>query len=53
MAGPTPLDGNYEDLFGDWLPSKWQPMGIFSSDASDLTTDNELLAFWGDALNWY
>ena len=50
VAGPTPLDGNYVDLFGDWLPSIWQPMGIFLSDAADLAADPELLAFWGDPL---
>jgi hypothetical protein len=41
--------GNYQSLFGNWMPSKWHPMGIFFDDGNAATED-ELLAFWGDPL---
>ncbi len=41
--------GNYDALFGHWLPSKWQPYGIFFDNDGDPTTDAELVAFWGTA----
>jgi hypothetical protein len=50
-GGPTTLGSNYEDLFGLWLPSKWQPYGIFWDDDNDPLTDAALMAFWGDPLN--
>lgn len=34
--------------FGDWLPNKWAPKGIFWDDDNDPTTDASLVAFWGD-----
>ncbi|MFC2073420.1 choice-of-anchor F family protein [Campylobacterota bacterium] len=49
-GGPDTLNSNYVDLFGIWLPSKWAPYGIFWDDDNDTTTDNELVAFWGDPL---
>ena len=42
--------GNYQQLFGNWLPSKWHPMGIFY-DNGNPGTEDELLAFWGDPLS--
>ena len=41
--------GNYDALFGHWLPSKWQPYGIFFDNDGDPTTDAELVAYWGTA----
>ena len=41
--------GNYQQLFGNWMPSKWHPMGIYYDDGN-LGTEDELLAFWGDPL---
>ena len=49
-AGAT-LGSNYEDLFGIWLPSKWQPYGVFWDDDNNPLTDAALMAFWGDPLN--
>jgi hypothetical protein len=40
--------GNYDDLFGHWLPSKWQPIGIFYDHDDNPLTDAQLMAFWGD-----
>lgn len=51
IAGPTTLAGNYEDLFGTWLPSKWAPMGVFFDDDNNSLTDAELVAFWGTPPN--
>jgi hypothetical protein len=50
--------GNYQSMFGNWLPSKWHPMGIFFDDDNNPNTDADLLAFWGDPLGsgtngWY
>ena len=43
--------GNYQALFGNWLPSKWHPMGIFLDEDNNPNTDATLLAFWGDPLH--
>lgn len=43
--------GNYQQLFGNWMPSKWHPMGIFFDDDQNSNTDAKLLAFWGDPLH--
>ena len=52
LDGPAgTLGSNYSDLFGIWLPSKWQPYGIFWDDDNDENTDPALMAFWGDPLN--
>ncbi|UPT76567.1 choice-of-anchor F family protein [Sulfurovum sp. XGS-02] len=51
VGGPDTLGSNYEALFGMWLPSKWQPIGIFFDDDNDPTTDAELVAFWGTVPN--
>jgi hypothetical protein len=40
------LTSNYTTLFGDWLPSKWQPSGVFFDDDNDPTTDAVLKAWW-------
>ncbi|GIU00212.1 hypothetical protein TSL6_07180 [Sulfurovum sp. TSL6] len=49
--------GNYQTLFGNWLTYKWAPVGIFWDDDKDPSTDNELVAYWGDPLGtgigWY
>jgi len=43
------LGGNYQDIFGNWLPSIWEPMGIFHDDDQDPETDGILKAFFGTA----
>ena len=48
--GPV-LGGNYQALFGDWLPAGWEPSGIFHDDDMNPATDGTLKAFWGDPLN--
>ena len=42
--------GNYQALFGNWMPSKWHPMGIFFDHDNNQNTEAQLLAFWGDPL---
>jgi len=42
--------GNYQDIFGNWLPSVWEPTGIFHDDDMDPETDGVLKAYWGDPL---
>ena len=39
---------NYNTIFGDWLPSKWEPTGIFFDDDKNPLTDASLVAFWGE-----
>ena len=43
------LGGNYQAIFGNWLPSLWEPMGIFHDDDQDPETDGILKAFLGVA----
>ncbi|WP_321323455.1 choice-of-anchor F family protein [Thiomicrorhabdus sp.] len=39
----------YKDLFGShWLPSIYEPKGIFWDDDNDTATDDRLVAFWSD-----
>ena len=38
-------------LFNDWLPSIWQPKGIFFDTDGDPTTDAKLVAWW-DGATW-
>ena len=52
------LGGNYQGIFGNWLPSTWAPMGIFNDDDNDPETDGILEAFYGVApgetdLRWW
>ena len=42
--------GNYQALFGNWMPSKWHPMGIYFDHDNNPNTEAKLLAFWGDPL---
>lgn len=42
--------GNYQEIFGNWLPSIWEPTGIFWDDDQDSETDSILMAYWGDPL---
>lgn len=46
IQSTTVLPSNYTSLFGDWLPSKWQPSGVFFDDDNDETTDAVLKAWW-------
>jgi hypothetical protein len=46
IESTTVLPSNYTTLFGDWLPSKWQPSGVFFDDDNDPTTDAVLQAWW-------
>lgn len=39
--------GNYQEIFGNWLPSIWAPVGIFHDDDNNPETDGVLRAFWG------
>lgn len=41
-----PLSTNYTSLFGAWLPSIWEPKGIFFDDDGNPTTDPVLVAWW-------
>jgi hypothetical protein len=43
--------GNYQEIFGNWLPSKWHPMGISFDHDGNPATDPHLVAFWGDPLH--
>jgi len=43
--------GNYQALFGNWLPSKWHPYGAFFDHDNNPATDAELVGFWGDPLH--
>ena len=36
---PNTLGSNYNDLWGSWLPSKWQPTGVFWDDDNNPLTD--------------
>lgn len=40
------LSQEYTSLFGDWLPSKWAPEGIFYDHDSNPLTDPQLVAWW-------
>ena len=42
------LGGNYEALFGEWLPSVWQPEAILWDDDNNPETDDTLMAYWAD-----
>ncbi len=42
-----PQESNYIPIFGNWLPSKWEPTGIFFDDDGDPLTDAKLVAYWG------
>ncbi len=46
-----PLPSNYTTLFGDWLPSIWQPQGIFWDFDNNPATDADLVAYW-DGTKW-
>jgi hypothetical protein len=46
IASTTAFDSNYTTLFGDWLPSKWEPSGVFFDDDNDPNTDAVLQAWW-------
>ena len=43
--------GNYQAIFGNWLPSAWEPTGVLYDDDNDPATDAVLLAFYGDPLS--
>ncbi|MDO9164720.1 MAG: choice-of-anchor F family protein, partial [Rhodoferax sp.] len=51
IKSTTALPSNYTALFGDWLPSKWQPKGIFWDFDNNPSTDADLVAWW-DGTNW-
>jgi hypothetical protein len=46
IASTTAFASNYTTLFGDWLPSKWEPSGVFFDDDNDPNTDAVLQAWW-------
>ncbi|MDM7951549.1 choice-of-anchor F family protein [Hydrogenophaga sp.] len=46
IESTTVLPSNYTTLFGDWLPSTWQPSGVFFDDDNDPNTDAVLQAWW-------
>ncbi len=41
--------GNYQAIFGNWLPDIWEPQGVFHDHDADPETDGVLLAFFGKA----
>ena len=41
----TALDGNYEVLFGNWIPDRWVTLGMH--EEFDPTQEPALLAYWG------
>jgi len=41
--------GNYQQIFGNWLPSIWEPIGMFYDHDANPDTDAELQAFFGVA----
>jgi len=43
--------GNYQMIFGNWIPSAWEPTGILWDDDNDASTDAVLMAFYGDPLS--
>ena len=43
--------GNYQQLFGNWMPSKWHPYGAFFDHDNNPATDAQLVGFWGDPLH--
>ncbi|MBF6059012.1 choice-of-anchor F family protein [Thiomicrorhabdus heinhorstiae] len=46
------LADTYETLFGSkWLPSMYEPKGIFYDFDNDPATDDQLVAWWGDNPN--
>ena len=47
----TVLFGDYERLFGKWLPLKWVPPGWFEDHDGDPSTDAEVRA-WFDGTRW-
>ena len=51
IESTTVLPSNYTSKFGDWLPSKWQPTGVFFDDDNDPKTDAVLKAWW-DGKQW-
>lgn len=46
IASTNAFASNYTTLFGDWLPSKWEPSGVFFDDDNDPNTDAVLQAWW-------
>ncbi|MDX1348443.1 MAG: choice-of-anchor F family protein [Thiomicrorhabdus chilensis] len=51
VSGDTIAD-TYETLFGSkWLPSIYEPKGIFYDFDNDPATDDRLVAWWGDNPN--
>ncbi len=51
ISSTTAFDSNYTPIFGNWLPSKWEPAAIFYDDDQNPLTDASLVAFWGDNPN--
>ena len=51
ISSAAAFDSNYTSIFGNWLPSKWEPAAIFYDDDQNPLTDASLVAFWGDNPN--
>ena len=51
IASTAAFPSNYTTILGDWLPSIWEPTGIFYDFDSDPLTDATLVAVWGDNPN--
>lgn len=51
VASNGVVSSNYKTLFGEWLPSIWQPKGIFLDEDSNPATDNDIQAWW-DGKDW-
>jgi hypothetical protein len=51
-TGTMPSVSTYEKLFGSkWLPSVYEPKGIFYDFDNNPATDDRLVAWWGDNPN--
>ena len=51
IASTAAFPSNYTTILGDWLPSIWEPTGIFWDFDDNPLTDATLVAFWGDNPN--
>jgi len=51
IASTAAFPSNYTTILGDWLPSIWEPTGIFYDFDDNPLTDATLVAFWGDNPN--
>lgn len=51
IASTGAISTNYSDLFGEWIPSAYEPTGIFYDHDENPLTDAKLVAYW-DGSQW-